>query len=91
LKASLLIQQSHILDTVFTDQFIADAFNLLIDHLLPMTDRDWEHWNEEPEEWLVESLDVSQAWSYDFRVSRGRTRMWVCVDADHLVFIAALC
>jgi hypothetical protein len=65
-----------VLDQVFTDQFIADAFNLLIDHLLPMTDRDWETWNEEPEEWLVESLDVSQAWSYDFRVSPGYPAMW---------------
>jgi len=40
----------------------------LVDYLLPMTNNDWEAWNEEPEEWLVENLDVSQAWSYDFRV-----------------------
>lgn len=56
-----------------------------------MTDRDWEQWNEEPEEWLVESLDVSQAWSYDFRVSQGDLHIWVCIDADHLVMTAALC
>lgn len=58
--------------TVFTDQFIGDAFNLLVDYLLPLTDNDWETWLDEPEEWLVENLDVSQAWSYDFRVSLAR-------------------
>lgn len=37
-----------------------------------MTENDWEKWNDDPEEWLVENLESSQAWSYDLRVRLNR-------------------
>lgn len=53
---------------VFTDAFIADAFHLIVDKLLPLTPQDWETWQEDPEEWFVNQMDVGLAWSFDFRV-----------------------
>lgn len=54
---------------VFNEGFITEAFHLLVDHLLPMTHEDYEAWQEDPEEWLMNSMDSNQAWSFDFRVS----------------------
>lgn len=73
---SVRLPTAIILASVFTNQFITDAFNLLIDNLLPLSEADWENWNDGPEEWLVDSLDASQAWSYDFRVRWSQEGLW---------------
>lgn len=54
---------------VFTDVFISDAFHLIVDRLLPLSAQDWQSWQDDPEEWFVNQMDVGLAWSYDFRVS----------------------
>jgi hypothetical protein len=56
---------------VFTDSFISDAFHLIVDKLLPLSVQDWESWQEDPEEWFVNQVDVGMAWSFEFRVRLG--------------------
>jgi hypothetical protein len=33
--------------------------------------QDWESWQEDPEEWFVNQVDVGMAWSFEFRVRFG--------------------
>ncbi|KAI5451703.1 hypothetical protein NCC49_001352 [Naganishia albida] len=52
---------------IFTDTFISDAFHLIVDKLLPLSEQDWQAWQDDPEEFFVNQMDVGLAWSYDFR------------------------
>lgn len=60
---------------VFTDAFIVDAFHLIVDQLLPLSEDDWETWQADPEEWIVQEMDTGQAWSFDFRPCSERVLM----------------
>lgn len=60
---------------VFTDAFIVDAFQLIVDQLLPLSEDDWETWQADPEEWLVQEMDTGLQWSYDFRPCAERVLM----------------
>ena len=72
---------------VFTDNFVSEAFHLIVDKLLPLNTQDWQSWQDDPEEWFVTQMDVGLAWSYEFRVSfRGMT--FSCVST---CFITAMC
>jgi hypothetical protein len=43
-----------------------------VDKLLPLSEQDWQAWQDDPEEWFVNQMDVGLAWSYDFRVGPFR-------------------
>ncbi|GHJ86997.1 hypothetical protein NliqN6_3399 [Naganishia liquefaciens] len=60
---------------IFTDNFVSEAFHLIVDKLLPLNTQDWQSWQDDPEEWFVTQMDVGLAWSYEFRPCAERLLM----------------